>query len=218
MSDTSTTLTGADATQTGTQNAGQPANADGVKPTDAADAAGGSAAPKEGATGEGQASDGKDGAGESKSGESKEVVYDLKAPEGVQVDGKTLESFVGLAKELEISPEHAQRLIEFQAAQVKAQQAELAKTQAAWETALREDKDFGGDKYDANVAVAKKALSLGPPELVELLNTTKLGSHPAVVRWAYNIGKKMSEGSFVPASGSLEANRTAASVLYPSDK
>lgn len=83
-----------------------------------------------------------------------------------------------------------------------------------WAETVKADKELGGDKLDQTLATAKKAIDLGPPELKEMLNVTGLGNHPAVVKWAYTIGKALSEDRFVTGKAG-EKPATVASTLFP---
>jgi hypothetical protein len=143
--------------------------------------------------------------------------YVITAPEGVELDTKQTEAFTALAKELKLAPADAQKIADI------AIQAQVAEAQAraemvnGWADQVRADKDIGGDKLTETVAIAKKAIDLGPPGLKELLNTTGLGNHPDVVRWAYRVGKALSEGSFVPGSPKPDlTGQDRADRLYPS--
>jgi hypothetical protein len=96
-----------------------------------------------------------------------------------------------------------------------------------WETASKSDKEFGGDKFDANLAVAKKALdAFGTPELRALLGPydpknnpkgTGLGNHPEIIRAFLKAGKAISEDKFVSGTRAPAAltNASAANALYP---
>lgn len=81
------------------------------------------------------------------------------------------------------------------AAQEKGREA-YAQEQAKWVEELKADKEFGGAGFDANVKLAQRAVAkFGTPELVTLLNATKLGSHPEVVRLFHRLAKADAEDS-----------------------
>ena len=65
-----------------------------------------------------------------------------------------------------------------------------------------------------NLAIARKAIDLGPPELKELLNSSGLGNHPEVVKLAYKVGKAISEDRFVTGSPKGPSNDPA-KKLFP---
>lgn len=101
------------------------------------------------------------------------------------------------------------------------QEAALAQVNE-WSAQSKADKEFGGDRFDANLAIAKKSmLAFASPALVELLNTTGLGNHPEVIRMFYKSGLAISEDQMVPARTPVPVDNTtglhaAASKLYPS--
>jgi hypothetical protein len=64
--------------------------------------------------------------------------------------------------------------------------------QSEWETAVRTDPEIGGDKLENVVTTVKDFLSdrdIVDPEVVNLLSTYRLGSHPAIIRTLYRIAK-----------------------------
>lgn len=91
-----------------------------------------------------------------------------------------------------------------------AQQGELnrlaEKSRGDAEAALK--KEWGGD-FDANVALAQRAVrSFGGKEIDALLNTvvngSKLGDNPLLVRMFGNIGRRMGEGEFLGPATATE--------------
>lgn len=157
-------------------------------------------------------------AAEAKPGEAKveetEVKYDFKMPDGVEADEKTLADFTKFAKELKLSPESAQKLVDLRSAAVVAAKEQHAATVKGWADEVKADKELGGDKLAENLAVAKKAIDLGPPELKALLESSGLGNHPAVFKWAHAVGKALSEDTFKAAANVGAESKSTASVLY----
>jgi hypothetical protein len=129
--------------------------------------------------------------------------YELKAPEGRDFDPDVLGAFADVAKDLNLTNESAQKVID-KIAPALAEKFErnVAAARAQWETDTRSDTEIGGDKLDQNLGVARKALeSFGTPALKELLNTSGLGNHPEVVRLLVRAGKAISEDSMVSGTG-----------------
>jgi hypothetical protein len=147
-----------------------------------------------------------------------EQYADFTTPEGIEVSPEFREQFKQLAKELDLTQEQAQKLIDLDAKRALAQ-AEAAKTQSdAWFAQTQSDKEIGGDNLRANAAVAATALDkFGTPELKTLLQETGLILHPEIVRAFYRAGKAISEDTIVPGSRNTvpKAQRDAASALYP---
>lgn len=164
---------------------------------------------------EGKETEGKDAKG------APEQYEDFSAPEGVELDVELTGELKTLAKELNLSQADAQRVADLGAKLAEkfaGQQTEvLAQARTEWTEQSRADKEFGGDKIDANLAVAKRALdTFGTPELRQLLNESGLGSHPEIIRAFYRAGKTISEDSLVTGGGLKTAGpKTPEATLYP---
>lgn len=149
--------------------------------------------------------------------------YEFKLPEGVEVDAEVMGKLEGIAKELNLSQEAAQKFADLGPELLqkwgKTQTEAIQKTQGEWLEATKTDKEFGGEKIDANIAVAKKALdTFGTPALAKLLNDTGLGNHPEVIRAFYRAGKAISEDRHVSGGAAPSGRKDAASVLYPNQQ
>ncbi|QDL30761.1 peptidase [Serratia liquefaciens] len=139
--------------------------------------------------------------------------YEFAAPEGQELDANALSVFEPIAKELGLTQEQAQKLVDIYP-QIQQQQAEAWSKQVAdWGEQVKADKEIGGDKFNASVGLAQRALDqFGNPELREYLQASGLGNHPALVRFCAKVGKSMAEDSFVvPNQG---GQRSAADILY----
>lgn len=125
--------------------------------------------------------------------------YEFKAPEGKEFDKSILESFSKTAKELDLSQVKAQKLLDDIAPMVEKRQMEqVAAVQQEWRESSISDKEFGGDKLDENLGIAKKAIDqFATPEFKEFLQTSGLSNHPEVIRLMYRVGKTISEDSYV---------------------
>jgi hypothetical protein len=134
--------------------------------------------------------------------------------------------FEGIAKEFGLPQDKAQRLVDLGAKLAQKQGAQIAQTieatQATWLDASKSDKEFGGAKLQENLAIAQKAVALNP-EIKTLLNESKLGNHPEMIRWMFRVGQKLSEDKPI-AAGTQTATPTGSSVealaaaLYPNQK
>lgn len=143
--------------------------------------------------------------------------YEFKMPEGVELDSKAADEFSAIAKELKLSQADAQRIADV-AVKMQQKQAEThAEMVKGWADSCKTDKEFGGDNLQQNLSVARKAIdTFGSPELKAMLNSTGMGNHPEVVRFAFKAGKAISEDSFVQ-SGSRTPTPDASleKRLYP---
>lgn len=143
--------------------------------------------------------------------------YDLKAPDGLELETTALTEFTAIAKELKLSNENAQKLANIATAMEQRRAEAHVKMVKDWAEQSKADKDIGGDSFDGNMASARKFLdTFGSPELRELLDTSGFGNHPAVVRAFVKAGKAFGEDGFV-ASGTRAATpaQSFAKALYP---
>ena len=125
--------------------------------------------------------------------------YEFTMPEGVQLDGGLLDKTTPILKELGLSQEQATKLVGAYADHVKAQ-AEAAINKDiedhnqridAWDAEL---KQTFGDKLPQTISDAQIALNqLDSPELMELLESSGLGSHPGVIKQLAKLGSQMRE-------------------------
>jgi hypothetical protein len=174
--------------------------------------------------------------GEKPEGEGKPTApeqYEFKFSEGVDVDADTLKEFEAFAREKGLDQESAQAIADFGP---KLQEKFVAKQMAAIEQAAKDwgqqaqtDKEFGGDKLQENLSVAKKAVdAFGTPELKALLGKyhptenpkgTGLGNHPEVIRLLFKAGKAISEDTMVNSNAPRNGvAKDPASVLFPDMK
>lgn len=127
---------------------------------------------------------------------------DFAVPEGLEMDAEVLTNFKGIAKELGIPQEAAQKLIDLQASletkrSAAAEQAQAEQAQQ-WAAQIKADKELGGENYSKTVETAVKAIEqYGSPELRSLLNETGIGNHPELVKFCHRIGKALSEDGLV---------------------
>ena len=142
-------------------------------------------------------------------------------PEGMEVNEPLMAEFTELAKELGITQEVGQKLIDLQTAseQKRAEEGTQAwnDMQASWVDTAKADKEYGGTEMNANLAIAKKTIDqFGTPELKEMLDFTGAGNHPEIIRLFYRVGKAISDDNLVMGGGTVEAPvKDAAAILFP---
>lgn len=144
--------------------------------------------------------------------------YEFKVGEGQELDTAALEQFEPIARELNLTNEQAQKMVDLYGTKimpmVQKQQAESwQKTTEQWAADVKADKEIGGDNLTGNLSAAQRALAqFGTPELKEYLEGTGLGNHPELVKAFIKVGKAMSEDGMV--TGKESGQRSAAEVLY----
>jgi hypothetical protein len=137
-------------------------------------------------------------------------------PEGIALDAELADQFKATAKELNLTQEQAQKVIDL-GAQMRQRDVEtIINLRKEWVDQTKADKDIGGDKLDATLGVAKRAIdAYGSENFVKLLNETGLGNHPEVVRFMAKAGRAVSEDSVVRGSDRTKPHtRSLAERLY----
>lgn len=153
-----------------------------------------------------------------------EEYKDFTVPEGVQLDETALGAFKPVAKELGLTQEGAQKLVDL-FVDTQKQQAEAFDTMKAdWVKEAKADKEIGGAAYDQSVGYAKKAIAhFGNPKLQAALDWSGLGDHPEVIRAFSKIGKEISEdqgenGDTVSGGGAKTAEQVGNKLFAKSLK
>lgn len=134
-------------------------------------------------------------AGEKENEDSKP--FELKLPEGVEVDAELLGALQKTAKDAD----HAQQLVDVYL-QVQQREREefttaFQKQQEQWVEEIKADKEV-----ETLLLSARKAMDrFASPELREFLDVSGLGNHPLMVRFVAAVGQAMSEDSVAGTSG-----------------
>ncbi|WP_209634583.1 peptidase [Cronobacter sakazakii] len=145
--------------------------------------------------------------------------YEFKATEGVELDTEALKDFEPVARELNLTNEQAQKLVDAYPkilAGVQQRQADAWQKQTEqWAADVKADKDIGGDKLTSNLSAAQRALEqFGSPELKQYLDSTGLGNHPALVKCFVKVGQGMSEDKML-SGGHVSGGNDLISAFYP---
>lgn len=149
-----------------------------------------------------------------------EEYADFSLPEDMPMDAEAMDAFKPLAKELGLSQEQAQKLVDIQAQAVarftEAQTQAFVETTNGWLESAKGDDEIGGPNFDARVATAKKAVEFfGTPELIEAFDMTGVGNHPEFLRAFYRIGKLMEDDPVRFGSSQQAGPKDPAKILFP---
>lgn len=144
--------------------------------------------------------------------------YELKAPEGVELDPAVAQEFEGYARELGLPQDKAQKGFELGAkiaqSVIAKQTADLAALRKGWQEAVKSDKEFGGPKLQESLGHAEKSKqAFLTPELRDVLDKSGLGDHPELVRMWVRVGKLMAEDKIV-SGGAAPDRGDMADRLY----
>lgn len=163
--------------------------------------------------------------------------YDFKAPEGWEAKGweldpAVIEKAVPIFKELGLSNEAGQKLVNLYAAE-SAREHEAAMQlvvdqRKEWVDAVKADPDLGSKLPEIKTGISKAIDSLGP-ELAKsfraAMDLTGAGDNPAFIKGFWKLAQPWIEGKHVPAGGQTKEGTTrpgdntrpsAAKALYPS--
>ena len=145
--------------------------------------------------------------------------YEFTAGKDQELDKEAVAAFEPIARELGLSNEQAQKIVDVYGSTIipqiaKQQEVAWQKQVTEWAETVKADKELGSVESIGN---AQKAMDqFGTPELKQYLNDSGLGNHPELFRIFSKIGKAMSEDGFV--NGSSENTRSTADVLFGDSK
>lgn len=159
--------------------------------------------------------------------------YEFKAPEGFEIDAKVIEDATPVFKELGLTNEQGQKLMDLYAkhsresAEAPYKQYETMRN--SWRDEIAKNASLGNGKDGlsdaARANIARAIDSVGDAKAVsalkEALDITGAGDNPAIVAAFNTLGKLLSEGTMVragspaPVKAPGSGPRTAASAIYP---
>jgi len=144
-----------------------------------------------------------------------EKYEDFKFPVGSVINQPILEEFQGLAKELDLNQEKAQRLIDLQIKHVdsfaQTMQETFQKIKDDWKAETI--KELKGEAKTSLVIAGRAIEKLGTPGLRKMLNETGVGNHPELVKFFIEAGKLVSEDKVIDGKNKT-AQKTDAQLFY----
>lgn len=151
--------------------------------------------------------------------------YELKAPEGADLDPKLVEQATPVFKELGLTNEQAQKVVDLYAGTVLPEVAQTVQNEtlrllgmdgmADWAKQIKADPELGGANFEkAQTVVAQARDAIATPELRALLETTRLGNHPEVFKLFHKIGTAIGEGSILTKGDGTSQPASLATTLY----
>lgn len=146
---------------------------------------------------------------------------DFQAPEGVEFASSVVDAYKGVAKELNLTQDQAQMMIDKMTPVMQARYAEnIRRISTEWAEKSKADPEIGGDNFRAsmaNVARVREAFARNAdgqfdPDIAEFLNSP-MGNHPGALKLLARAGAAISEGTF-PTGGAAESDRYTAEDFY----
>lgn len=137
----------------------------------------------------------------------------FKAPEGYEYDAKGLEEASTLFKELGLSQEQGQKIMDVYAAKSleaakdagERGQKAYAEMRAGWQAEVKADPEIGKNLPAVKATIGRALDSLGDPKLANdfkaAMDLTGAGDHPAFVKAFYKLAQSVVEGGHVTGGG-----------------
>jgi|SRR5581483_8205241 len=157
--------------------------------------------------------------------------YEFKAPEGYELNAKLVEEATPIFKELGLTQEAAQKLVDFYAKAAAEPERLMTEMRSGWRDeviknpALGDGKDNLKPEVRANISRAIE--NVGDAKAIsafkEAMDLTGVGDHPAIIAGLNALGKQLAEGTLVRGGAPSSAGQTApnapkptaAQALYP---
>lgn len=151
--------------------------------------------------------------------------YELKAPDDGELDPKLVEQATPVFKELGLTNDAAQKVVDFYASTVLPEVAQTVQTEtlrllgmdgmADWAKQIKADPEVGGANFEkAQTVVAQARDAFASDELKALLETTRLGNHPEVFKLFHKLGTAIGEGSVFTKGDGTSQPASLATSLY----
>ena len=138
---------------------------------------------------------------------------DFKVPEGVTFNAEALGEYKDLAKELDLSQEKAQKLVDYQVKLMQQQRANLdeyaRKEAETWRAETK--KAFSEEE----IADAVRGFKSAPQEVQNMLAACGFDNHKSFVEFFMHVGKSIKEDKFETGKPSSGKEKSAANVIYP---
>jgi len=181
---------------------------------------------------DGDNSDGDNTDGDGSEG-APEAYADFQFPEGIEPDTQLLEKFTPMAKELGLSQEAAQEVLNLHTealtkatspehiadAVLKAQESITQTRSDEWAKALKADAEIGGVNLDATQKMANQAIvRFGDNALVADLKEHGFLTNPSLLRMLNKVGAAIAEdsmGNSQTAHGDGKGELSQAQKMYP---
>lgn len=161
-----------------------------------------------------------------------EKYADFKLPEGIELKGEQLEAATKLFKDLNLSQDAAQSLVDFHSTQLKAAATAGTETmntmRSDWQATVKADPEIGSRLPAVKAEVSRALDSLNNPALVTefkaAMDLTGVGDNPAFIKTFYKMAQALNEGRPVSGKGpsplgqtpsGTQPKPTPAQALYP---
>lgn len=139
--------------------------------------------------------------------DEKEIEYtDFTIPDGINLNKDLIEEFKPIAKELKLTQEQAQKLVDLQIRDIqKIEELNKKQFNEARLEYQKEVKKMYGDNLDKELSYGAKAIDTlldkkEAGEFREFLNISGIGDNPQFVKMLINVGKLVSEDKIITSN------------------
>lgn len=156
---------------------------------------------------------------------------DFSVPEGHTLDTAAIESATPIFRELGLSQDQAQKLVNFYSEQIGKINSEnesfMETMRTQWRNDLKADKEIGGKLDQVKVDIGR-TLDRLPTEVRDnfkaAMDLTGAGDHPAIIKAIYSLGQLIGEGTHVngdrpsehgQARNGVQNRPSLAGAMYP---
>lgn len=142
--------------------------------------------------------------------------YDLKLSEKSLLKQEHLDKIAAEAKARDLSQEDAAALLKAREGEVQTAFEQAVKDRGnQWLEQAKADKEFGGDKLDSSIKLAKDTLQkYGDDGFRKELTESGFGNHPGLIRLLARIGKASANDTAVITHAAPKPVRSAAEIMY----
>lgn len=125
------------------------------------------------------------------------TAYSLSMPEGLQMSAEIVKEFEPVVRELNLSNAGANKLLPlaatFRDRLHKGNVEEHGRIAAGWAREARADPDIGRGNWAETSTLMSHALKAGAAdrEFLDLIEQSKIGNHPAMIRFLRNVGRNL---------------------------
>lgn len=123
------------------------------------------------------------------------VTYEFKGADGNAISDGNTQIVAGLAQDLGLSPEQAQKLYDSGMGEngviAKLNRQALESYNQAWAQEIQADPELGGGNLEATKHNVAKAMAVADNDLKDFLSKSGLGNFPPLVRYLNKVGKQL---------------------------
>lgn len=143
----------------------------------------------------------------------------LERPKDTDLTDEHVKKIEAFAKDKGLSQEVAKEVLEMQHELLRQQKESateaLEEVKETWKSEASKDKELGGERFEKNVELAKRAVErFGTEKFMDDLDHTGFGNHPELLRVFYRIGKAMGDGDFVRPGTQAKSPKTYEQIFY----